>query len=219
MPGTQASGVSGRSRNERVVTKRDRTEAEASRARGRPRNPRINDAVLDATREQLGAHGYHRMTVESIARAAGVTKPTIYRRWTGKDDLVTASIAALKIQEPLPLTDDTRADLLANLLRFREALERPDGMPMVGTLLQEQRHNPELFDLFRDRIVRPRRKRIRQVLEHGVALGHVSSEADLDAAVEMMVGAYYSKYLSTGHVPKNWEARVVDAVLEGIAPR
>lgn len=47
---------------------------------GRPRDPHIDGAVLDATLTMLSETGYRRLSVEKVARRAGTTKPAIYRR-------------------------------------------------------------------------------------------------------------------------------------------
>ena len=51
--------------------------------RGRPRDPRRREAILLAAMSLIGEVGYDRATVEAIAHRAGVSKPTIYRRWPG----------------------------------------------------------------------------------------------------------------------------------------
>src|SRR5215207_5169831 len=59
---------------------------------GRPRDPRRDAAIRDAALALLADVGYERMTVDAIAAAAGVSKPTIYRRWAGKHELVADAI-------------------------------------------------------------------------------------------------------------------------------
>ena len=55
---------------------------------GRPRDPRIDEAVLRATRELLGDLGYQRLTYDAVAQQAGVHRPAVYRRWPTKLHLV-----------------------------------------------------------------------------------------------------------------------------------
>ena len=52
-------------------------------ARGRPRDPRRREAILRAAIALVAEVGYDRMTVDALAARAGVSKPTIYRRWPG----------------------------------------------------------------------------------------------------------------------------------------
>jgi AcrR family transcriptional regulator len=55
---------------------------------GRPRDPRIDEAVLRATRELLDDLGYQRLTYDAVAQRAGVHRPAVYRRWPTKLHLV-----------------------------------------------------------------------------------------------------------------------------------
>ncbi|HSA41422.1 MAG TPA: helix-turn-helix domain-containing protein, partial [Mycobacterium sp.] len=55
---------------------------------GRPRDPRIDAAILAATAELLVEIGYPNVTMAAIAERAGTTKTALYRRWPGKAELV-----------------------------------------------------------------------------------------------------------------------------------
>ena len=70
---------------------------------GRPRDLRIDEAVLRATVELLGKSGYADLSVDAIARRAGTSKPAIYRRWPSKAHLVHE--AAFPINEATELPD------------------------------------------------------------------------------------------------------------------
>lgn len=58
----------------------------ATPRRGRPRDPRADVAILDAALELLAAHGYERMTLAQVARAAKVSTATLYRRYPDKTE-------------------------------------------------------------------------------------------------------------------------------------
>src|SRR5688572_28107044 len=59
----------------------------------RPLSPDIDDALMEAALELLARDGFARMSVASVAAAAGVGKPAVYRRFRGKAELVAAAIA------------------------------------------------------------------------------------------------------------------------------
>jgi AcrR family transcriptional regulator len=193
----------------------------AARARpGRPRNPETERAVLDATLRQLAAVGYAQMSVDRVAAEAGTTKPTIYRRWPGKEALAIAALAHLQAAGVPQRTGDTRADLRAVLRDFRTKLLRPNGMAMIGTVLAEEARIPELIRLFRERIVSPRRAALLAILEAARDRGELARAADLDAAVNMLIGSFYAKYLTGDGIPADWPARAAETILAGCrAPR
>jgi AcrR family transcriptional regulator len=186
------------------------------RAGGRPRSGRADAAILDAALAEMAERGYARMSVDAVAARAGVSKPTIYLRHSCKADLATAALAAFQ-QRALPApTGDTRADLVALLRHLRRGVERPFGMAMIGTVLAEEDHTPQLLALFRERLVAPRRAAIRAVLEAARDRGELRAGADLDAAVQALAGAYYAQYLSGAPFPRRWPGSVVDVVLDGL---
>jgi AcrR family transcriptional regulator len=187
------------------------------RPRGRPRDPAVDAAIIRATQQLLAEQGYARMSLEAIAREAGVAKPTLYRRWSSKADLATDALAALAARESPPVTGDTRADLVSLLRAFQRSLLRPNGLAMLGTVLAEEHHTPELVARFRDRLLRPRRARLLAILEAGRASGQVRADADLDAAVNLLVGSFYARYLTGDGVPRSWPDRVVGVVWPGVA--
>ena len=185
-------------------------------ARGRPRDPGIASAVIRATQEQLSASGYHRMSIDTIAAAAGTTKATIYKRWASKADLATAAVFALIEEESPPDTGSARGDLVACMETFRNRIERNRDMGILGALLAEQTHTPELLDLFRERVLRPRRSLIRRVLERAAARGEIKDGADLDIAVSMLIGAYYAEYITGREIPEGWAESAVNILWAGI---
>src|SRR3954468_17445690 len=71
---------------------RSRTDGAASRPGGRPRDPALDEAIILATRARLVRDRYSRMTLGDIAADAGVSRPTLYRRWSTKLELVADAL-------------------------------------------------------------------------------------------------------------------------------
>jgi AcrR family transcriptional regulator len=154
-----------------------------------------------------------------VAAEAGVSRPTVYLRYGSKAELAAAAVGAFR-ERSLPAgTGVTRADLIAQLRHFRRGIERQHGVAMIGTLLAEEPHTPELLERFREQAIGPRRGELRAVLEEARDRGELDEGADLDAAVSMLVGSYYAAYLAGHTLPRTWPATEVDAVLRGLAPR
>ena len=183
---------------------------------GRPRDPETERRILDATLRHLAEEGYSRMSVDNIALSAGVSKPTIYRRWPGKADLATAALRTLQLSEPAVDTGSTTGDLIATLENFSRSLLRPNGLSLIGTVLAEEAHTPELLALFRERLVVPRRRMLRDILEHAKRNGELRRGANLDAAVNLLVGAYYARYLAASAIPAGFSRELVLLVWPGL---
>jgi AcrR family transcriptional regulator len=161
--------------------------------------------------------GYGRMTIDEVAAEAGVSRPTVYLRYGDKVELATAALGAYRDLGRPEETGDTRADLVTRLRHFRRGVERPFGMAMIGSVLAEEQATPELLALFRERVVGPRRAEVREVLEHARRRGELRENANLDVAVNMLVGSYYAQYLAGGAFPDDWPEAVVDVILGGLA--
>ncbi len=184
---------------------------------GRPRDPEVNKAILKAALRQLAHDGYARMSMDAVASEAGVTKPTVYRRWSSKADLATAALAELQGDERHPSTGSAASDLRVILSSLQRTLFRPDGLAIIGAVMVEERHTPELITLFRERVVHPRRAMLRHVLEKAEARGDLRPDADIDAAVTMLIGSFYAHCLTGDKMPRTWARRIVNTVWNGIA--
>jgi AcrR family transcriptional regulator len=178
---------------------------------GRPRDGSIDGRVLAVTREQLATVGYDALSLSAVAAASGTTRAALYRRWSDKADLATAAIAALPDADPVPCTDDPFADLVAELERFRRGVGRPDGVSMVGTMLVSST-DPGLVARYRERVVAPRRRRLRSVLERARARGLLDADADLEVVVTMSTGSWYARALAGDRPPPRWAERTATLV-------
>ena len=199
-----------------MVAKMEAKTGPPARAPGRPRNPETEARILEVTLAKLAEQGYARMSIDEIALESGASKPTVYRRWANKADLATAALRTLQLTEPPVNTGSTASDLAGILRNFRRGLLRPNGLALIGTVLAEEAHTPELLTFFRERIVAPRRRMLRSVLERARQKGELKPGVNLDAAVNLLVGAFYAHYLADPKIPAGYPAQVVAMVWEGI---
>jgi|tagenome__1003787_1003787.scaffolds.fasta_scaffold20746370_2 AcrR family transcriptional regulator len=184
-------------------------------ARGRPRDPRRREAVLHAAIALVAEVGYDRMTVDALAARAGVSKPTIYRRWPGgKPEIVVEAIRAKRAEAgALPDTGSLRGDLLALLAGVVDGLDAH----VAGGLLSQLRSSAELTALFRDEVVGDERRRFAVLLERAEARGEVRTGvtplfADLAGSV------IFTRALITGEpLDQAFLEELVDRVLLPIA--
>jgi AcrR family transcriptional regulator len=186
------------------------------RSPGRPRDPETERRILEVALCMLREDGYNRMSVDAVAVEAGASKPTIYRRWPSKADLATAAISTLRLLEPAVNTGSSIGDLTRTLENFCRSLLRPNGMSLLGTVIAEESHTPELIGLFRERLVSPRRAMLRAILANAQLRGELRPGVDLDCAVNMLVGAFYARYLVDSKIPLSFPRHVVGIVWSGI---
>lgn len=200
-----------------MVTQERDNHKRVARSPGRPRTADVDQRILDAAYRLMAQQGYVRMSMDAVAAEAGVTKPTIYRRWPAKIELAMAALVAACDPSRPAITGDTRTDLIAELEHFRRAISRPHGMALLGTVLAEEHETPELLAAFREYLVAPRRQALRAILDRAAARGELAADANLGLAVNLLVGAYYAQYLADIPFSEQWSAQVVDAVLVGLS--
>jgi len=185
--------------------------------RGRPRDPEVTAAILDAAARMLGDVGYARMSIEAVAKAAGVGKTAIYRRYRDKAALAAAAMARLRRPDALLDTGDARAAFVEQMERSRRTMVEGPGMVMLGTLLVEGRRDPALLAAFRERLIEPLRAAGRRAIDQGIERGEIRSDVDADAALEAMWGQLVARSATGLPFTDDWAERAVEVVWRGIA--
>jgi AcrR family transcriptional regulator len=202
---------------ETAVAQATNTSAEPRRTLGRPRSAGVDRAILTSTLDLLSCEGYAGLSLEAIAAQAGVSKAAIYRRYRDKKELVVAAMSDM-INASMPLVDtgDTRADLAAMLRLWRGVIMRGAVYPMVGALLVEQQRNPELLDLFRERVMLPACARMHAIIQQGIARGEVRADVDPDTVIDMIGGAAFQRHIAGTDASETWVDDVLDVIWHGL---
>ncbi|MGE2834691.1 TetR-like C-terminal domain-containing protein [Mycobacterium sp. SMC-4] len=114
------------------------------KAPGRPRDSRIDAAIIAATRELIMQTGYSALSLSAIAAHAGTTTAAIYRRWSGKVHLVHEAVLP---DETIPIPEDTgdiRDDIRALVATTRAMFDRPEVRVALPGLIADTVADPEL---------------------------------------------------------------------------
>jgi AcrR family transcriptional regulator len=111
---------------------------------GRPRDPRIDAAVLRATVELLAETGYPGLLVSAIAERAGTSKPAIYRRWPSKAHLVHEAVFPIGAATAIPDTGSLPEDVREMVCRTRDFLSTPAAHAALPGLVGEMAADPTL---------------------------------------------------------------------------
>jgi len=196
------------------------TNAETKPLRGRPRSEHSHEAILDAVLELLEDEGYGALTIEGVARQAGVGKQTIYRWWKCKAELVLeayANHAASKI--PVPDKGNLRADLEAFLTAGFKRLTDTSG-PIMRGLMADAVLDEEFRELLLSAFIAKRRQAVREVLERGVARGELDARADLEVACDLIFGAmWYRLLLKHAKLDARFARQLAQTTIAAFAPR
>src|SRR3954454_21121423 len=177
---------------------RSKTPADitGSHAGGRPRDHTLDEAIILATRARLVRDGYSRMTIGDVAADAGVSRPTLYRRWNNKFELVTDALDyGFRKQRDLYDIDisklEPRKALVEAVRRLDPAYFNPDAMVLMGNFAGEVIRTPELFEILRKHAVEPRLALVENVLLQLQADGSVSADLDRHTVATQCFGSYF----------------------------
>ena len=163
--------------------------------RGRPRDAGADRAILQAALDLFIERGVEGSSIEQIAKRAGVGKPTIYRRWSTKEELIAAAMETL-IAEEVGWASPEVIDVESPYELVEAAIESaavttttPHYRALVARVLGSAVSHPALMALYWDRYIAPRRKLAASLLERARECGTVAADTDFDVAIDMMVGA------------------------------
>jgi AcrR family transcriptional regulator len=158
--------------------------------------------------------------LEHVAARAGVSKATIYRRWSSKEALALALLAELAAPHiAIEHTGATRTELLAAVTNAMSALTDTPFGPVIRALLSQIATDAALGDPFRTTVVSARRLEVARVIARGIARGDLRPNVDVELATELLVGPVYFRLMFGGELTLDFAERVVDAVLQGYAVR
>jgi AcrR family transcriptional regulator len=185
---------------------------------GRPRSESCRAAILEATADLLEEQPYAKVTIESIAERAGVSKQTIYKWWTGRGQIALHAYSARQgTRIPVKDTGSVRGDLLYVLRLTCKLLRNGRYSETVAGLIAEAQSNPALAVEFRETFIAARRARITEILEQGMARGEVRANIDVPLVIDLMYGPlWYRLLLRNAPLDDAFAVAVVDHVLAAI---
>jgi AcrR family transcriptional regulator len=180
----------------------------------RPRSERLRRAVLEAALDLLQRHGYGQMTMEGLAKAAGVSKQTVYRWWASPADVLMEVLNDYATAQ-VPVEDHGSLALeLREFVRRTVVTLHEGGAPIVASLMAKSQLDEGFAAAFREQFLARRREAMRTLLERGRTRGEVSAATNLDLVVDIAFGTVWYRVLSR-HAPLNrrFADELTDALL------
>ncbi|MEU4690772.1 TetR/AcrR family transcriptional regulator C-terminal ligand-binding domain-containing protein [Actinoplanes sp. NPDC023714] len=167
----------------------------ARRGRGRRPIDEVRADVLRATGDIVLAEGIARLTFERVAKAAGVSKTTIYKLWPSPGALaMDAYFHAVAGTLAFDDTGDVRADLLAQLHSFAAVMRTPGGRAVLQ-LIGAAQTDADLAASYRALYSTGRRALACERLTRAQERGQIRPEVDVRVLVDQLWGAIYHRLL------------------------
>ena len=184
---------------------------------GRPRNPRIDSAVLRATVELLGETGYADLSVDAIARRAGTSKPAIYRRWPSKAHVVHEAVFPIGEATALPALGSVAADVREMLVRTAAVLTTSPARAALPGLVAEMAVDPTLHSALLERFSDILARGVTEWLDDAVRRGEARADVAASDVIEAVAGITLLALLTRGEpLDDSWVDRTSTLITRGI---
>ncbi|MEV5955852.1 TetR/AcrR family transcriptional regulator [Streptomyces sp. NPDC051987] len=203
------------------------TNAEESQTRPRRRAPAgaavlredVTEAIRAAVFEELAAVGYARMSIEGIARRAGVGKTAVYRRWRSKLHLVLDVVSALAVMGlPVPNTGSLEGDLRLLYEVTSRALRHPVASQIIPDLQAEAARNPDIAEAMQKTLREGQEGVASKIIEAAQRRGELAEGLDDDLAMDLISGPLYwrSVVIRTPKLPKGYLTALARGTTEAL---
>ncbi|MDH6519521.1 AcrR family transcriptional regulator [Streptomyces sp. SAI-208] len=194
---------------------------QAGAVRGRPRSEAVERSIIEAVIKLLeDGVPLAELSIERIARTAGVGKATIYRRWNGKEELF---VDVVRTAEPpdaeLPGTS-MRDDLVALLEQLRQRGLMTRSSALLHSVFAQMKSSPKVWDAYHAIVVAPRRRKQLAILRRGQANGELRTDIECELLNDLFVGPMLLRTIMQpdAALPEGLSEQIVDSVLEGLRP-
>ncbi|MEU5216291.1 TetR/AcrR family transcriptional regulator [Streptomyces sp. NPDC020807] len=201
-----------------------RNDDGSSRAprRGRPRSEAAEQAIFDAAVALLEeGTPLVEISIEKLARTAGVGKATIYRRWSGKEELFVDLLRSVESPDPVLPGTSVRDDLVTLLESIRQRGLAKRTSAVLHHVFSEMQFYPKLYEAYHRTVIEPRRRLGLDAVRRGMESGEIRDDLDVELVNDLFTGPLLLRtVIRPGSTlePGLAEA-VVDTVLDGLRPR
>lgn len=203
------------------VSLADSRDMQVCPSRGRPRSEAVERAIVEGVMKLLeDGVPLADISIERLARTAGVGKATIYRRWSGKEELFVDVLRGAEPADPELPGVSMRDDLVVLLesLRRRGLVSRSSAI--LHNVYAQMKSSPRLWAAYDATVIAPRRQLGNEVLRRGQENGELRDDVDIELLNDMFVGPMLVRSVMRPdtELPEGLAEQIVDTLLEGLRP-
>ncbi|WP_033437492.1 TetR/AcrR family transcriptional regulator [Saccharothrix sp. NRRL B-16314] len=181
----------------------------------------VTEAIAEAVLAELAEHGYARLSMEAVAKRAGVGKSALYRRWPSKQEMATSVISEATAAQAPPTADtgSLRDDLRETVNALMAWLAHPLFSRILPDLVAEMARTPELGGVVDAVVCGPRRELAATMFRRAVERGELRADVDLEIALDLFAAAIYWRLtVRAAQAEPGYVDELVDTILRGIGP-
>lgn len=194
-------------------------ERPARAPRGRPRSEQARRAILGAALDLVRDEGYPAVTVDSVAKRAGVARTTIYRWWPSSTALLVDVLMDLStVVAPPPTGSDPLRAIRLEMRRIAAISTKLPGRLLLA-LVGAAQHDPQIRAELLERLIYPRREASARAIRDAQARGLLRDDVNSYLATDLFYGPIFYRVIM-GHEPatERYATQIFERVLEGMAP-
>ncbi|MGC0143384.1 TetR/AcrR family transcriptional regulator [Pseudactinotalea sp. Z1732] len=192
------------------------TSEGAPRTVGRPRDAQIDAAITAAAMELVREVGYLGVTLGEVAKRAGTSRPAIYRRYSGRAELILAAIEA-HLEPPTAPDDGCTLCGIEESLTIFLSMFRTIAPEVFTTLYSECARDPMLRERYVRVAIEPSRRAVRTTLRRAVDRGHLREDVDIELLLDIIASLTHYRVLTGEHLSNVEAEQVVTVLLRGAA--
>ena len=163
---------------------------------GRPRSEKSHKAVLDATRKLLVQTSVQKLSIEAIAKKAGVGKTTIYRWWPHKSAVVMDAILSQPSYNNTLATPRNAVEAVTvQLEKLARQLKGKNGR-VVAEILGDAQSDPDNMKYFTEIFLQSRYDKLYSYIEGGKKTEEFSHDINTDIAIDIVMGPIFFRLVS-----------------------
>lgn len=156
---------------------------------GRATDPQLDRVLIEAAIAELVAVGYAKLTTAAVARRAGASTASLYRRWPSKHALVADAATRLAAQALHPADTGTLVGDLTSLLQQKQDAVQGDTGTALVSLVGQSAHDPALARTLHDAVFGLTRTHIDAILDRADARGELTPDLDRPTFADLVIGA------------------------------
>jgi len=195
----------------------ERPRAAPAAKGGRPRSPRIHQAILKAAADLVLENGFKALSIDAIAAEAGVGRMSIYRRWPNKAAIIMDAFVARVNPGTLFVSTGSYLDSIRLQMRTMAKVFRGKDGALMRALVAEAQFDPELANALRERWTMPRRKMAVAFFQQGIRNGFLRADADPNAIIDVLYAPiYYRLQMGTGPLSDAYIDEIFAHAMKGL---
>jgi AcrR family transcriptional regulator len=159
--------------------------------RGRRNDPRLDTALINAAIEVLNETGYAAFTTTAVARRAGASTASLYRRWPSKQALAGAVARHITLDELSDIDTGSLEGDVRELLTRKQRILNASAGPALLSLMGQAAHDPDLRRILREDVYLAVRQRLEALITQAARRGEAAeniSAAEISVLALVLIG-------------------------------